>query len=191
LTDVNTSGTIRAFIAVDAVQSQSISEVLNEIHNSGAHVRVVTPAELHITLKFLGDISEKIIPKIETAMMNAVIDTKKFYGKLHGMGAFPGMSRINVIWVGVNDADALGRIATILDDSISALGVQRESRAFHPHITLARVKSPQNLEELIRIISKYKDRDFGDFLVEKIILKRSILTPQGPHYSAIAEVGFK
>jgi 2'-5' RNA ligase len=180
--------TLRSFIAVDIGPLDELVKFEEEISESGANVKLVEPENIHITLKFLGDTSEELVPKINEIIAESVSDIKPFEIKFNNAGAFPNLNYIKVLWVGIDDIGPLPEIAKRLDSNLKNLGFKSDSRGFKPHITVGRVKTKRNKNLLKRLVINSKDRIFGKLLVNKICLKKSILDSRGPTYYTIGEV---
>jgi 2'-5' RNA ligase len=184
------SGSFRAFIAVEIQRREPFLPPIKRLGEANADIKVVSPDNLHVTLKFLGDTEERLIPEISKIMARCVSGIKPFDIEFRGLGAFPSVSRISVVWVGMQNAEILSEISQRLDDSLAILGFAREKRTFSPHLTLARVRSPRGIGEIQRIITEEKSTDYGKLTVDSIHLKKSVLTPQGPVYSTVETVRF-
>lgn len=178
----------RAFIAADIVPSRGLMDVLGELRSSRADLKVVRPELLHVTLKFLGDTDEQLVDEIAARMAKSVSGIPPFTIKLNGMGAFPSLSNIRVVWVGIQNGKALEEIAKRLDASIGELGFERDRKGFVPHLTLARARSGRNIANVQEILRRNAATDFGEYPVDKIALKKSILSPQGPTYSVVRQI---
>lgn len=178
----------RAFIAVDIEPDESLKGILGQLRRSGADLKVVRPELLHLTLKFLGETEEGDVDDIASKMKDAVRGTPAFSVRLVGMGAFPSMSNIRVMWVGMEDADPLQDIALRLDDSMRELGFERDRKGFKAHLTVARARSSARMGGAQAILRQNATSDFGTYQVGSIRLKKSVLSPQGPHYSDVREV---
>jgi 2'-5' RNA ligase len=178
----------RAFIAVEVPFSAELEKFSIAVKGSGASVKIVDMANMHITLKFLGDIPEENVPAIENAIREAVAGIKSFRMRMKGAGAFPNLSRISVIWAGLEGADKLTVIAERLEKSLKPLGFEPEKRKFSPHVTVARTRHSPNLKELAEVILDWEQGDFGEVPVDRIILKKSVLRPEGPVYSDVSVV---
>lgn len=164
----------------------SILEFQKSIVNSGCDLKLVEPANIHITLVFLGEISKERVEMIQQEM--AEVKFKPFEVELKGAGAFPSLNRINVIWIGIQKGEKeLSEIFSQLESRLRKTGFQLDNRGFSPHITIARVRSGRNREKLANTISESKSMNFGAIQVESIKLKKSILTPEGPIYSTLFE----
>lgn len=143
---------------------------------------------LHITLKFLGDTEEAALPGLKGAMERAAGGGGPILLTLRGAGAFPRVSNPRVVWVGVEDGGRLKAMATSLEEDCAELGFRREERAFSPHLTLARMRSPRGREKVTHFLRQHLTAEFGEARVEKIVLKRSVLRPQGPEYQELLSV---
>jgi len=177
----------RAFIAVEIDPSDRLIAVLRELAQSRADLKLVRAEQMHITLKFLGDTEEQLTDDILTAIRSSADGIEPFKMKLVGMGAFPSLSNIRVVWAGIEDGKHLGKIAEGLDEGLRTLGFERGKRGFVPHLTLARTRSPRNLANIQEIVRNNAATDFGEYPVEKVLLKKSVLSPHGPTYSVVRE----
>lgn len=174
---------VRLFIAAEP--SKEIRQNIYECSKTLAGADKLTfskEEQLHITLKFLGEVPENKIPQIKEAMKK--ISSAPYTIKVSKTGTFGKPPR--VIKAEVKDENSSENIARQLDELLSKIGFARENKKFSPHITIARVKeySP-SLAQKIKAIS---EEEFGSCTVSSILLKKSILTPQGPIYSTIFEV---
>lgn len=177
--------TFRAFISADIVPSDALASVLRELAGSRADLKIVKPELLHVTLKFLGDTDESLTQEITSRMRDAIKDIPPFSIRLTGMGAFPSMSNIRVVWVGIEDGRSLGEIAKRLDVSLGELGFERDKKGFVPHLTLARTRSGRNVANIQEILRRNGATDYGQYLIDRILLKKSVLSPLGPTYSTV------
>ena len=180
--------TFRAFIAAEVPFSTELERYSMAVKASGAPVKMVDLRNIHITLKFLGDTDEGLVPDIERVMKSAVAGVPPFRMRLKGAGAFPNLGRISVVWAGIEGAENLGAIARKIDEGLKPLGFEPEKRRFSPHVTIARVRDGRNTRELAQVIRDWEAGEFGEVTVNSIILKKSVLTPRGPVYSDVAVV---
>ncbi len=178
----------RGFIAIDIDSLAKIEELENKIKQSGAIVKLVEPKNIHITLKFLGDTDEEQIDEIEEIMKNAVEETDPFTIQLKSTGVFPNQNYIKVVWIGINNGNQIGAIAKNIDEKLSEIGFIKENREFSAHLTIARLKSAKNKEQLLQVIEKYKEFEFAEIKVDSIKLIKSELTQKGPIYTTLKEV---
>ena len=151
----------------------------------GQPVKTVSADNLHMTLKFLGDTDPTRIPKISNAVSEAVDGEKTFEGHIVGLGAFPRIQRPTVVWAGFENGEPLMRIAESLETKLCGLGFHPEQKPFHPHLTLARIKSKPP-SELTELLNENQTTDFGAVCISSVELFQSELQPTGPRYSVLA-----
>ncbi|MEA3282222.1 MAG: RNA 2',3'-cyclic phosphodiesterase [Euryarchaeota archaeon] len=178
---------IRTFIAVDLLDSfiDTIVEIQQQLKGN---IKLVDPKQVHITMKFLGDVPEKKVPKIEDALSN--INFEPFTARVCGIGAFPKPAYARVIYIGADPAETFTRLYAEVESALAPLGFKREKRPFTPHATLARVKhNPEGARmKLADVIEYLSDVKVGTMDVDTIKLKKSTLTPKGAIYETIKEV---
>ncbi len=181
---------IRSFISVDLDEPsirEKISAVQKDLALTGAPLKLVDPNILHFTLRFLGEIPQQTVGKVKEAM--DALTFERFYVALNGLGAFPNLRRINVIWVGLTEGqDKLEGIFQQLEPKLGQFGIPPDNKGFNPHLTIARVKSNLKKEALADFITKQENLEFGRMAVTTLRLKKSTLTPRGPVYGTIHEV---
>lgn len=181
---------MRCFIAVD-VDNPSVSSFIDELSEVGAALRVVRPENLHLTLKFLGEVPDDSIDSIKKAMDDSFSHFDAFEASLEGTGAFPSENYMRVVWVGFEEnRERFIEMQKVLDENLASLGFAPDKR-FHPHLTLARVKSQKGKGKLKAFINKNKERSFGKLKVDSVELKKSVLGPKGPVYSTVGETKLK
>ncbi len=181
--------TDRCFVAVD-IDDQSLKAALVRVQvilqATGADVKAVEEENIHITLKFLGEIPEARTAQVADLVRG--IAFKSFTLDFHGVGVFPNPSRPSVVWAGVSgEASEMLAVFTELERGLNPMGFERERRPFQPHVTLCRVRSGRNRAQLAEAVRGMEDEEFGPLRVEHIRLKKSVLTRSGPIYSTIAE----
>lgn len=179
---------IRTFIAVDLPESfvDTIAEIQQEF--AGVNLKLVDPKQVHITLKFLGDVPEKSIPDTCDALSG--IECEPFAATVHGVGAFPKPSYARVVYVGASPEDAFNRLHAEVERALKPLGFKREKRAFTPHATIARVKniSKDQRMKLVGIIERQSAIEVGTMTVDAIKLKKSTLALKGAIHETLTEV---
>lgn len=185
---------IRAFIAIELKEKETLEKIQSfsiRLQQNQPKLKLVEPENLHMTVKFLGDISESIAPEIYK-LLNEEINEKIFEGKtlnyfLKGAGQF---NRFSVIWLKlIGDIPFLQKVKneveTLLDEKLRIARDKR--REFKPHLTIGRLKKDKinykNFDIFQKLINENKNVEFGPFLVKEIKLKKSVLTPKGPIYS--------
>jgi len=180
--------TFRGFIAVDVPGGPALEAFAADLRTASPSLKVVGTDHLHLTVKFLGDTEEGLVPEIVAAIHKATTGLHPFPIRVQGTGAFPSLGRMNVIWVGVDGAEPIARIADSLEASLERLGFRREGRPWKAHVTLARVKGRQDLDRVRRILKAHATEDFGTYVVDAVHLKKSVLMPQGAQYSIVETV---
>lgn len=180
---------IRSFIAFD-IDNESIlkriADVQRLLAKTGADLKLVEPQNIHMTIRFLGNITTATVEKIHEEMKKTQF--VPFDVKLHGTGAFPNPHHPRVVWIGITQgADQLKSVFMQLEPSLQSLAFSPDSKGFSPHLTIARVRSGRNKIELGKCISENADYDFGTVRAQCLRLKKSDLTPKGPIYSTLKE----
>ena len=181
--------TIRSFIAFDIDSEQvlnKLKEAQDMLAKTGADLTLVKPQNIHITLRFLGDITPSMVDKIDKEMQN--IAFKPFDVEIKGIGAFPNLNYARVVWAGIQQGEEeLKNIFNQLEPRLRSLGFRPDSKGFSAHLTIARVRSGRNKAELVKCVSEMVDYEFGKVHAECLRLKKSVLTSQGPIYSTLKE----
>jgi len=182
---------VRCFVAVDFEDPELLDSLVRAqdlLRGTGADLKVVERENIHLTMRFLGDVREGLLEELKGVVSG--IGFEPFRAELRGLGAFPNLRRPRVVWVGLTKgAEELSEIFKRLESGLLGLGFRPEGRGFSPHITLARVRSGRNREKLAEQVSRNADEEFGEFTVRYIRLKKSVLTPKGSIYSTIAQSG--
>ena len=176
---------MRAFLALDITEPElikNLKRVQQEILATGADVKVIEPENLHFTVKFFGEIHETMAEEIYGSL--ADLKVRPVEVRFEGLGCFPSLSRISVIWVGTDSASSssLKSLAGEIEARLRQFKFQDE-KGFSPHVTIGRVRSGRNKEELQQLIRKNEAQVFGTDVLSSLKLKKSQLTPQGPIYT--------
>jgi len=178
---------IRAFIAIqieDTIKGP-LGDLIKTLKHSGADIKWVRPENLHLTLKFLGNIDREQVTAISDHLDAAGNGHVPFSFSLIGTGAFPDLRRPRVIWTGLRGYEPILKIFKDIDTLMEREGFPREKRPFSPHITLGRVRSLQGIDKLLEELVKYKGAGFGTQTVDSLHLMKSVLKPGGPEYSLL------
>lgn len=182
--------TIRTFIAVKLPQEiqDRIGRLQSDFRASMPDVRWTKYSNIHLTLKFLGDVQISRIDKISEALQEVAVRFSPFKMNLAGMGAFPNLRRPRIIWVGVEKGvDELVEIANSIEGTMKRLGFPREKRRFSPHLTAGRIRRLTNPAAMTEALDKAQVGELGEFTVERISLIRSQLDPAGSIYTTLTE----
>jgi len=175
----------RGFIAAEIKATPEIITFEKDITKTGADVKLVEPENIHITLKFLGDTDEQHIDFIERVMIESVRGITAFQVHLKGTGVFPNQHYLKVVWIGITDAQQFETIKRSLEEKLDPLGFKKESRGFSPHLTIGRVRTAKNKDQLLKTIERYTTTEFATQQIDEITLKKSELTPKGPIYTTL------
>jgi 2'-5' RNA ligase len=184
---------IRCFIAIPLSDSlrEGISALLDDLKKMNADIRWVRPENVHITVKFLGDIDENVLPAIRETLSKIAASQKSFTVKLSGTGFFPDKRRPRVVWVDIQEYQGLKELNEIVEESMVSIGFKREDKHFSPHLTIGRVRTQKNLSSLLEAMETLKGRDFGNIQVRLLSLMKSELKPTGAEYKTMAEFNLK
>ncbi|MDD2679988.1 MAG: RNA 2',3'-cyclic phosphodiesterase [Candidatus Omnitrophica bacterium] len=184
---------MRTFIAIELPQhiKDRLAELQARLKQSGADVKWVEPKNIHLTLKFLGETSDEKLPKIIEAMESVAQNKKRFTARLFCLGAFPKLNFPRVIWVSIDLGDEeVKKIAQGLEEKMEKIGYLKEERPFSSHISIGRVRSVLNKENLIRdlkALENYCAKEKLEFDVAGITLLKSTLGSGGPVYEALKQ----
>ncbi len=165
---------MRSFISI-GLPSNLKESVLQIGDKLPGEVKKVKPSNMHLTLKFLGEIEERSAERVAKILEN--LEFSSFKMELKSLGVFPSRKNVRVIWVGVLSPE-LKQLHRSLDSELAKIGFREER--FTPHITIARARTKVNIDALL---DEFSNTSFGTCIVDSIHLKKSTLTPQGPIYS--------
>lgn len=175
--------------AGDVPDTGPLAGLLRQLDNFDPTIKPVRRNGLHITLKFLGDTTINLVDELSTRLQKITRVEAPFEVRLIGLGVFPNERRPAVLWVGMQNAEPLHRLAAQLEDIAAEFNVAREFRIFRPHLTVARiqVKPPQRLFDLL---AANTNTDFGSFTINQVELIQSNLLPNGVEYKSMAVGNF-
>jgi len=186
--------TIRTFIAVELPQEiqDRLGQLQSDFKVSMPDVRWTKYGNIHLTLKFLGDVPLSKIDKIGEALREVAAKFPAFTMSLADIGAFPNSRKPRIVWVGVQKGvDELKEIAKAIDSSMKRLGFPPEKRRFSPHLTVGRIRHLKNPTAMTEALDKSAVGELGKFTVERISLIKSQLDPAGSIYTTIKEARLK
>ena len=182
---------IRAFVAVlleDRLR-EAVGSLVERLRPLCAAVAWVPARNLHLTLQFLGDQSEERLAEAEAALVEAAAASAPLEVTLHGIGAFPGLERPRILWVGLaQGALEMRQLQAGVADALSARGFPKEERPWHPHLTIGRVHDERRwrraaIAPLRAALAEAAGTTFGGQRVAEVALMRSDLSPNGARYT--------
>ncbi len=179
--------TIRCFIAIEIPQSIQalLKNVQRHLQSKIRRASWTKSGNLHLTLKFLGDVHSETIDDVNKVIQDVVDAQTPFPIAFGGISAFPNLYRPRVLWVGVKQgASIVSRLAKAVNLELRHFGFATDNR-FHPHLTLARLRTPVNLEPLKNMLRQYEAIDRSVVNVKGIALMRSELHPNGAVYTPL------
>jgi len=188
---------MRTFIAIELPKEirDSLANLQDKLKSTGADVKWVEPDNIHLTLKFLGEIDDQKLDKITSILENIAKDKNSFHIFISSIGAFPRISSPRVIWVGIDMGEKETKgIVKALEEKIEKIGIPKEDRPFSSHITIGRTRSALNLQKLaegLKTLENDLKIKVAEFDVTKITLFKSTLTPKGPIYEVLKETNLK
>jgi 2'-5' RNA ligase len=178
---------IRSFIAIETPPEVKvdIAKVLEGLRTTNADVRWESIEKFHITLKFLGNVDEPRLNSLADRLEEALVAFAPFNMTYQGVGCFPNQHHPRVIWIGAENEDgSLIKIQETAEKVAEGMGLQREERQFHPHITIGRVKGPKNLKALVSGLGNASFNPHAA-IIKDVLLMKSDLKPTGSMYSVL------
>jgi len=184
--------TLRAFIALPIPDwlKQEIGRVQAELRSGGARIGYVQAENIHLTLKFLGDTPRSRIPAIAGKMSLAASGIGPFHLHALGGGAFPGVGKARVLWVGLGgEIHRVMSFQSSLETHLSDAGIARETRPFRVHLTVARIRHPLPPENVVAMIGRFGQVASKPFTIDEVVLYQSELHRSKAVYSRLETVG--
>lgn len=169
--------------------ARAVETLARRARDTGASLAWVPPASYHVTLKYLGPTRTEAADAVIDALGRACAGAPTHAFKTARIGAFPSLEKASVLWAGVEEpSGALGRLAAAVEEAMVAIGYPAETRAFHPHVTLARAKETRGLKELVLPVA---EQMFGESRVTAVTLFESETKPTGSVYREMSRIDFK
>lgn len=183
---------IRTFIAVELNPEirLSLARDIAVLRSRAPRVKWSKAENLHLTLRFLGDVKENDLEELFDALRGGVAGITPFAVEVRGMGVFPHWRHPRVVWAGCGEGSGdVTRLAGLVEDACVELGYEREHRPFSPHLTLGRVKLPADAEGLRDAVASGPENKVHGFLdVDEVVVFMSTLRRTGPVYSPMAKI---
>ena len=183
---------IRTFVAlkIPSKLEAAFEDLISELRQFESDVKWVKPASIHITLKFLGEITAEEVEAVCDGVASGVKGMSKFNLKTESKGAFPSINRPRVFWVGLHseNKEKLLQLQKSIEAELEERGFPKEKRAFKPHLTIGRVRSPRGIHSVSKVFSDYQSPEI-EIPVETVLVMKSELTRQGAIYTVQKSFG--
>jgi 2'-5' RNA ligase len=177
---------MRVFIAIDIPGEirQRLAAMQEQLREMSASAKWVASDSIHLTLKFIGETSERRLEDVHTALVG--LAWKPLSVAVRGVGFFPGTRSPRVFWAGLHSPTLEG-LATEIDSRLSRAGFDSEERAFRPHLTLARTRDNRLESTLVKAAAEFGDTELGTFVADRFFLYQSTLKPGGAIHTKLKE----
>jgi RNA 2',3'-cyclic 3'-phosphodiesterase len=179
---------MRLFIAIGLPDNwkEILAKPQESIAWLGKGVKWVEPRGMHLTLRFLGEVTESELPTVKTALTDACRGIEPFSMNLQDTGVFPSAKRPRVYWVGIEAPRTLMTLQSNIERAIQGIGFDPEEHPFKPHLTLARIKEPIGKDRMTDALLSFKISS-DPFIVQEVLLMQSHLSREGASYEAIGK----
>ena len=181
---------VRTFVAaeISGEMRTRASQLIGRLGSTSAKVKWVEPHNLHLTLKFLGDVDLLEIPELCQAVTDAVADLPPFEIEARGAGAFPDLHHPRTVWLGVgHGTEEMIELHDVVEQSLAPLGFRQEQRRFRPHLTIGRgARQRPGIAELAGILAEQADFAGGVSSIDEVVVLSSELSRTGPTYELLA-----
>ena len=181
---------MRTFVAIelDETVKSPVEALSRRLRGYGAQASWVRPENMHLTLRFFGDIADAPAARLAEMLADACKETPPFPLQVRGIGVFPNARKPSVLWVGVEPFEGgLAHLYAAAENAARAIGLPPDDKAFHPHVTLARIRDARTARPLMDALEGEAAFDAGAFEVRDMTLFSSELTPKGPIYRVVRE----
>ncbi len=183
----------RLFIAVKIEAESNLLRIISTLKAilGDESIKWVDPGNIHLTIAFLGDTDEKRIKTLDLMLKDKCSGFGEFEFFLKGSGLFKNFRDPRVIWAGIESNGELAELHTRIKTGLAETGFRIEERLFRPHLTLGRIKSLKNTDNLKTVLEKYRDVEIQKVNVREVILFESILLQTGPLYKPVTKFGLQ
>jgi 2'-5' RNA ligase len=182
---------VRTFVAITLHGSlhETIGDIIDKLSASNAKVKWVEPENVHLTLKFLGNVEEERLPEVYEACERAAKGAGPIDLEMRALGCFPDVKNPRIVWLGIErGADVVKQLQERVESELRAIGFPKEDRPFRAHLTLGRVKGKQKLAVLCRLLDEKRNIFVGSMRAEKISVMKSKTLPTGPIYTELKAI---
>jgi len=183
---------LRLFIALPLTHTveQKLKQISSELRKYGGKVKWVDPKNIHVTLRFLGDTDEELVENIRGELDRIASRYDIIETAIDRLGGFPNLTKPRVIWAGLSgeqEIEALTKLSSEVEISVRGIGFEPDNKRFRPHLTLSRVKALIGAGSLLAHLKDYQFEPVP-LRLDRLVLFKSTLTPQGPIYERLHEV---
>ena len=185
---------MRAFIAIEIPQAvkEGMAVVRDRLRSAGVDAGWSRPEGVHLTLKFLGEVSEELVPEIMRTLALALGDAGRFRLGVEGVGVFPNPAAARVVWFGLSgDVQALAALQAAVEQAMAGLGIERDDRPFTPHLTLGRIRLIRKRSAWLEGLAEVRNSRLPGFEVGSVSLIESQLRQTGAVYRELGRVALK
>lgn len=179
---------MRLFVSVDLPDdlAGAVADLQAEFEDASG-LNFIDPEQAHLTLKFLGEVEQERLPAVERELAAAVAETDvdPFTARFEGLGVFPDLEYISVVWLGVTEgSEEFAELHEAIEGRTTAMGFEAESHDFTPHVTLARMEHAGGKERVQELVRE-REPTVGEARIEEVRLTESTLGPDGPVYGTV------
>ena len=175
-------------VAISEAIRGKLAEIQARLKQTGADVGWVAPTKIHLTILFLGHVFESQASALATATDGITAGYQPCSLKVKGIGYFGRAQSPRVIWAGLTgDLQPLLALQREIAVAAKKTGIYTDDKPFHPHLTIGRGRSARNIGALLAVLETCRDMDFGTITIDRVLLMKSELTPQGPIYTTLHE----
>lgn len=178
----------RISIATANALSKVAETLARRAREVGVEIKWVAPVNYHVTLKFLGWTREPAISAVRDGLVRAMRGTPRITFRTTRLGAFPSLEKASVVWAGIEDGGGLGELAKRIDAEMTELGFDADTRPYHPHVTLGRLRETRAIKDLVLPLA---EQMFGDTRIEAVTLFESETKSSGSVYREFSRIEFK
>ncbi|HOA72720.1 MAG TPA: RNA 2',3'-cyclic phosphodiesterase [Phycisphaerae bacterium] len=180
---------MRCFVAIelpDTVRNR-LAELQTQLHGLDRTIRWTRPEQIHITIKFLGEVPDADVPQVCTSVTRTAARMPAIPLTVRGLGVFPPRGLTRIVWAGI-DGPPAGLVACYgaCEQALAELGFAPETRVFKPHLTLGRARDPRGARDVPRALEPFADFTAGSFTASQLVVFQSVLCRTGPTYTALA-----
>lgn len=178
---------VRTFISIPIPVNKELSELLNDLRKFPG-IRIPNVKQMHITLKFIGNVNENKLNIIKECVEKSVSDINKSSLELKGFGSFPDNKDPKIIWIGIKTDLPLKKISDSIGKELDNVKIDYDDKPFKPHITIGRINEHTDISN---ILSKYKDKSFYTVNCDSIKIMKSELLNTGAKHTVLFSIGLK